>query len=76
MGSRSLVLRNLVYPNPARTAGATKTTLLGAAAPAPKAAAPAPAAPKPAPVRKVANVPPPGVKVEMIKGLDRSTQQF
>ena len=76
VGSLSLVLRNQVDPNPALTAGATKTTRRGAAAPAPKAAAPAPAAPKPAPVRKVANVPPPGVKVEMIKGLDRSTQQF
>lgn len=77
VGSLSLVLRNQVDPNPALTAGATKTTLLGAAAPPPKAAAPAPApAPKPAPVRKVANVAPPGEKVEMIKGLDRSSQQF
>ncbi|MTW11267.1 Flp pilus assembly protein CpaB [Pseudoduganella eburnea] len=76
VGSLSLVLRNQVDPNPALTAGATKTTLLGAAAPAPKAAAPAPA-PKPVAVRKVAAVPPPpGVKVEMIKGLDRSSQQF
>ncbi|MGW8393341.1 Flp pilus assembly protein CpaB [Pseudoduganella sp. HUAS MS19] len=77
VGSLSLVLRNQVDPNPALTSGATKTTLLGAAptAPAPKAAAPAPA-PRPVPVRKVATVPPPGMKVEMIKGLDRSSQQF
>ncbi|MYN03072.1 Flp pilus assembly protein CpaB [Pseudoduganella sp. DS3] len=77
VGSLSLVLRNQVDPNPALTSGATKTSLLGpqvAAAPAPKAAA-APA-PKPAPVRKVATVPQPGVKVEVIKGLDRSSQQF
>jgi pilus assembly protein CpaB len=75
VGSLSLVLRNQVDPNTAQTKGATKTTLLGqqvAVAPA-KPQAPAP---RPAPVRKVANVPPPGVKVEMIKGLDRSSQQF
>jgi pilus assembly protein CpaB len=77
VGSLSLVLRNQVDPNPSLTKGATKSTLLGAAEPAPKAAAPAPAAaPRPAPVRKVATVPSPGVKVEMIKGLDRSSQQF
>lgn len=76
VGSLSLVLRNQVDPNPALTSGATKTTLLNQqVAAAPKAAAPAPA-PKPAPVRKVATVPPPGVKVEVIKGLDRSSQQF
>ena len=78
VGSLSLVLRNQVDPNPALTTGATKTTLLNqqaAAAPAAKPAAPAPA-PKPAPVRKVATVPQPGVKVEVIKGLDRSSQQF
>jgi pilus assembly protein CpaB len=78
VGSLSLVLRNQIDPNPALTTGATKTTLLGAQqaqapAPAPKAAAPVP---RPAPVRKVANVPASGVKVEMIKGLDRSSQQF
>lgn len=75
VGSLSLVLRNQIDPNPALTRGATKTTLLGvqtAAAP-PKAETPAP---RPAPVRKVATVPPPGNKVEMIKGLDRSSQQF
>jgi pilus assembly protein CpaB len=76
VGSLSLVLRNQVDPNPALTEGATKTTLMGVQAPAPKAAAPA-QAPKPVAVRKVAAVPPPpGVKVEMIKGLDRSSQQF
>ena len=77
VGSLSLVLRNQIDPNPVLTKGATKTTLLGVVAPppAPKAEVPA-AKPAPAPVRKVANVPPPGVKVEMIKGLDRSSQQF
>ncbi len=79
VGTLSLVLRNQVDPDPVLTTGATKTTLLGAqapAAPAPKAAQPAPA-PRPAPVRKVATVPAnPGTKVEMIKGLDRTSQQF
>ncbi len=79
VGTLSLVLRNQIDPNPALTSGATKTTLLGPQAPAPKvaaaAAAPAPARPV---VRRVATVPAqaPGVKVEMIKGLDRSSQQF
>ncbi len=77
VGSLSLVLRNQVDPNPSLTTGATKSTLLGAqSAPAPAAKAEAAPAPKPVAVRKVANVPPPGVKVEMIKGLDRSSQQF
>jgi pilus assembly protein CpaB len=77
VGTLSLVLRNQVDPKPVETKGATKTSLLalqGAPAPAKAEAAPAPA-PKPAPVRRVANVPP-GVKVEVIKGLDRSSQQF
>ena len=79
VGSLSLVLRNQIDPDPALTRGATKTTLLGAQTPPPpppaaKADTPAP---RPAPVRKVATVPPPSRdKVEMIKGLDRSSYQF
>ena len=80
VGSLSLVLRNQIDPDPALTRGATKTTLLNAhVEPPPKAVAPAAApAPRPAPVRKVATVPAPAPrdKVDMIKGLDRSSYQF
>ena len=88
VGTLSLVLRNQIDPKTADTAGATKDSLLdpdGARAallgrnrPQPqqsvaKAAAAAPAAaPAPAPRPAV----PHGDKVEVIKGLDRSTQQF
>ena len=88
VGTLSLVLRNQIDPKTADTAGATKDSLLdpdGARAallgrnrPPPqqsvaKAAAAAPAAaPAPAPRPAV----PHGDKVEVIKGLDRSTQQF
>lgn len=85
VGTLSLVLRNQIDPKSADTTGATKDSLLdpdGARAallgqsrraPPPqsvaKAAAAAPApAPRPAAPR--------GDKVEVIKGLDRSTQQF
>jgi pilus assembly protein CpaB len=72
VGTLSLVLRNQVDPSPVNTDGATKNLLLGAAKPE----APAPVRPKVA-VRKVAmSVPREGDKVDMIKGLDRSTQQF
>ncbi|USX27966.1 Flp pilus assembly protein CpaB [Oxalobacteraceae bacterium OTU3CINTB1] len=78
VGTLSLVLRNQIDPLSANTEGATKSSLLDegkpqpvahapAPAPAPAAAAPRPAAPRPAPA---------GDKVEMIKGLDRSSQQF
>lgn len=79
VGTLSLVLRNQIDPNPALTSGATKTTLLGQQVPPPKVAATPAQAPAPRPVvRKVATVPArdPGTKVEMIKGLDRSSQQF
>jgi pilus assembly protein CpaB len=81
VGTLSLVLRNQVDPETAPTGGATKTSLLGLApVPAP-AAAPAPtvakAAPRPAPVvRHTVSQPRLADKVEVIKGLDRSTQQF
>ncbi|KQN75728.1 Flp pilus assembly protein CpaB [Duganella sp. Leaf61] len=87
VGTLSLVLRNQIDPKTADTAGATKDSLLdpdGARAallgrnrPQPqqsvaKAAAATAAAPTPAPRPVV----PHGDKVEVIKGLDRSTQQF
>ena len=80
VGTLSLVLRNQIDPNPVNTAGATKTSLLDAKAP-PKsapAAAPVPVpvpAPRPRPVQRVAAAPQ-GPRVEVIKGLERSTQQY
>ncbi len=90
VGTLSLVLRNQIDPKTADTAGATKDTLLdpdGARAallgrnrPQPqqsvaKATAAAPTqAPAPAPAPRPAT--PHGDKVEVIKGLDRSIQQF
>lgn len=82
VGTLSLVLRNQIDPSPVNTSGATKASLLDVkAVPVPEAkpaAAPKPAmkrvvlarAPAPAPVRV------PSEQVEVIKGLDRSTQQF
>ncbi|WP_373988778.1 Flp pilus assembly protein CpaB [Duganella sp. BuS-21] len=80
VGTLSLVLRNQIDPASANTEGATKSSLLDdgrtprqAPAPAPVAAAPvAPTpAPRPHPPRE-----PQGDKIEVIKGLDRSSQQF
>ncbi|HJV00204.1 MAG TPA: Flp pilus assembly protein CpaB [Burkholderiaceae bacterium] len=79
VGTLSLALRNQIDPKPVETAGATKSTLLGRTAPVPEtkpapAAAPLPRVPAP---RRVAAVrPPAGNQVEIIKGLERSTQQF
>lgn len=77
VGTLSLVLRNQIDPKPVNTGGATKTTLLDVkTAPAPEAKTVA-ARPRPA-VKRVAvvRISAPGEKVEVIKGLDRSTQQF
>jgi pilus assembly protein CpaB len=71
VGTLSLVLRNQIDPKPVDTDGATKASLLDVAAPAP--AKPA-AAPRSRPVVKRVIVP--SEKVEVIKGLQRSTQQF
>lgn len=80
VGTLSLVLRNQVDPETAPTGGATKSSLLGLAptpAPAPAPATVAKAAPRPAPVvRRTVSQPRLADKVEVIKGLDRSTQQF
>jgi pilus assembly protein CpaB len=70
IGTLSLVLRNQIDPNPVNTGGATKTSLLDL-----KVAA----APQSRPVNRplVQRAPPPRTaQVEIIKGLDRSIQQF
>jgi pilus assembly protein CpaB len=80
VGTLSLVLRNQIDPLSANTEGATKSSLLDEGKPQPVAHAPAPApaaapaavAPRPPAARPA----PAGDKVEMIKGLDRSSQQF
>lgn len=84
VGTLSLVLRNQIDPNSANTDGATKTSLLGesaiATAPARNATTlptpPAAAAPPAAPAAPRPRVEPQGDKVEVIKGLERSSQQF
>jgi pilus assembly protein CpaB len=85
VGTLSLVLRNQVDPQSANTEGATKSSLLGEAAnagvPLPRsvtsttAPAPAPVAATPAP-RPLPRVERNSDKVEVIKGLERSSQQF
>jgi pilus assembly protein CpaB len=79
VGTLSLVLRNQVDPQSAHTEGATKSSLLDDGKPRAAAVAPAPAAPAAAaPVRAPRAVvrAPEGDKVEVIKGLERSSQQF
>ncbi|MBB3121363.1 Flp pilus assembly protein CpaB [Pseudoduganella violacea] len=77
VGTLSLVLRNQVDPDPAKTTGATKSTLLtGREQPAPAPVAAKAPAPAPKPVARRIAVVPQGEKVEMIKGLERSSQQF
>lgn len=68
VGTLSLVLRNQIDPEPASTVGATKNALLGLARPA--------VARSPTPVRKVVLAREPRYQVDVIKGLERSTQQF
>jgi pilus assembly protein CpaB len=75
VGTLSLVLRNQVDPESAPTEGATKTSMLGLATEAPAPPAPAPKA-APAPRRTAVSQPRLAEKVEVIKGLDRSSQQF
>ena len=67
VGTLSLVLRNQIDPEPSSTRGATKQALLGL---------PRPAAAAPAPVRRVTLERPPTTRVDVIKGLERTTQQF
>ena len=70
IGTLSLVLRNQIDPHPVNTGGATKTSLLDlkvAAAAAPKQARLLQRAPRQQPH---------ATQIEVIKGLDRSIQQF
>ena len=70
VGTLSLVLRNQIDPSPVNTAGATKTMLLDAKVV--NAVIPKPLVKRAAAVRTAE----PGVRVDLIKGLDRTTQQF
>ncbi|MYM82378.1 Flp pilus assembly protein CpaB [Duganella sp. FT50W] len=82
VGTLSLVLRNQVDPQSANTEGATKSSLLGDSAIA--TAPPRAGTTLPTPPATAAPAPPPrppreqrqGDKVEVIKGLERSSQQF
>ncbi|MDN2708769.1 Flp pilus assembly protein CpaB [Janthinobacterium sp. SUN118] len=71
VGTLSLVLRNQIEDKPVNTDGATKTSLLDAKVAA-QVAAPAP---RPVVRRRVAQGPI-GPQVDVIKGLERSSQQF
>ena len=73
VGTLSLVLRNQIDPDPSKTAGATKASLLGKEMIVEQKTADA----KPLPPKRVAvTAQPKGERVEVIKGLERSTQQF
>ena len=72
VGSLSLVLRNQIDPSPVNTGGATKATLLDVK---PELVA-ATVVAKPSVKRVVVTREPEGERVEVIKGLVRSTQQF
>jgi pilus assembly protein CpaB len=78
VGTLSLVLRNQVDPQTASTGGATKASLLGLSEAAPAAPLPPPASSAPTARRLLAPAPRPQLaeKVEVIKGLDRSTQPY
>ncbi len=78
VGTLSLVLRNQIDPKPVNTGGATKTKLLDVkVVPMPEAKPVAVARPRPVVKRAVVlHTAAPGTKIEVIKGLDRSTQQF
>ncbi len=77
VGTLSLVLRNQVDPQTTPTGGATKASLLGLApVPEPVVAPKAPVKPVVVVKHSVAPQPRLAEKVEVIKGLDRSTQQF
>jgi pilus assembly protein CpaB len=79
VGTLSLVLRNQVDPESATTGGATKTTMLALKTPAPAPVASVKAPLKPVPraiVRRAPSQPQLAERVEVIKGLDRTTQQF
>jgi pilus assembly protein CpaB len=79
VGTLSLVLRNQIDPSPVNTGGATKTSLLDTK-PAPVVPVQPVIAPvfRPLAVRRVTTTRAPvrTEQIEVIKGLDRSTQQF
>lgn len=82
VGSLSLVLRNQVDASPVTTTGITKQELLKRL-PEPEVAAARPAEPQPAQVKKVIVYRKPAEKkavpkeqVEVIKGVERTTQEF
>ena len=71
VGTLSLVLRNQVEDQPVNTEGATKSTLLDI-----KAASAVPAASGKRATPKIVQAPAPGLRVDVIKGLERSAQHF
>ena len=83
VGTLSLVLRNQIDPSPVRTGGATKTTLLDAkpvpaAEPEKRLVVASVAKPRHA-IRPIVIINRPAAsdqRVELIKGLDRNTQEF
>lgn len=75
VGTLSLVLRNQVDPDPVRTNGATKLTLLPEEAPKPPPK-PAPVAPKPAPALQKVAVQPKRDCVGVINGLQPAQECF
>ena len=78
VGTLSLVLRNQIDPQPVNTGGATKDTLLGMRADAAPKAVVQRAAMQRATVQRarVEYTPVPRVKVELIRGLERSIRHF
>ena len=78
VGTLSLVLRNQIDPQPVNTGGATKDTLLGMKADAVPKAVVQHAAVQRATVQRarVEYTPLPRVKVELIRGLERSIRHF
>ncbi len=83
VGNLSLALRNQIDKEDTRTAGIRKRELLGEPAPAPKAAparaAQAPRKPAQRPPQVVVKVTPPAgenMRIEVIKGLNRSEVEF
>jgi pilus assembly protein CpaB len=76
VGTLSLVLRNQIDPQSANTEGATKTSLLDGGKSHGTDTPPAPAAPVQVKHVAVVKAPTATDRVEVIKGLDRSTQQF
>ena len=71
VGTLSLVLRNQVEDRPVNTDGATKSSLLDI-----KAASAVPPASSKRAVPRIVQAAAPGLRIEVIKGLERSAQHF